>query len=177
MSNKGADQRLICTFVIRIWHKQVFSWCGSYDLGWVSLQYVTISIQSVLWLHNNTHTFRIVNSTLRKESLTKQYWNIDNIKVITQCSTKLTGFVRDGALCWISEAWNIEAAAQIKWALSWFWVASPRPATFVEIYHEIMQTYLSHVMWKQVYALCGKQRRRSACTSAQSDQRFCFFAA
>ena len=33
MNNKGADQtawmrRLICTFVVRIWHKQVFSWCG-----------------------------------------------------------------------------------------------------------------------------------------------------
>ena len=33
--NKGADQtvrmrRLICAFVVRIWHKQVFSWRGSY---------------------------------------------------------------------------------------------------------------------------------------------------
>ena len=24
--------RLICPFVVRIWHKQVFSWCGSYCL-------------------------------------------------------------------------------------------------------------------------------------------------
>ena len=34
-NNKGADQtarmrRLICTFVVRIWQKQVFSWRGSY---------------------------------------------------------------------------------------------------------------------------------------------------
>ena len=30
-NNKGAAQmrRLICAFVVRIWHKQVFSWCGS----------------------------------------------------------------------------------------------------------------------------------------------------
>ena len=33
-NSKGADQtarkcRLICTFVVRIWHKQGFSWCGS----------------------------------------------------------------------------------------------------------------------------------------------------
>ena len=33
-NNKGADQtaemrRLICAFVVRICHKQVFSWCGS----------------------------------------------------------------------------------------------------------------------------------------------------
>ena len=26
-NNKGTE---ICTFVVRIWHKQVFSWCGSY---------------------------------------------------------------------------------------------------------------------------------------------------
>ena len=24
--------RLICAFVVRIWHKQVFSWCGSYTM-------------------------------------------------------------------------------------------------------------------------------------------------
>ena len=31
--------------------------------------------------------------------------------------------------------------------------------------------YLSHVMRKPVYAICKQQRRRSACASAQSDQR------
>ena len=36
MNNKGADQtawkrRLICAFVVRIWHKEVFSWRGSYS--------------------------------------------------------------------------------------------------------------------------------------------------
>ena len=35
-NNKGADQtarmrRLICAFVVRIWQKQVLSWCGSYS--------------------------------------------------------------------------------------------------------------------------------------------------
>ena len=33
---------------------------------------------------------------------------------------------------------------------------------------------LSHVKWKPVYAICEQQRRRSACASAQSDQRLCF---
>ena len=38
-NNKGADQtaqmrRLICTFVVRIWHKQVFSWRGPYICSW-----------------------------------------------------------------------------------------------------------------------------------------------
>ena len=37
MNNKGADQtarmrRLICTFVVRIWLKQVFSWRGLYNI-------------------------------------------------------------------------------------------------------------------------------------------------
>ena len=51
MNNKGADQtsqvrRLICAFVVRIWQKQIFPWCGSYremqtkwqinpDLAWI----------------------------------------------------------------------------------------------------------------------------------------------
>ena len=34
-------------------------------------------------------------------------------------------------------------------------------------------TELSHVMRKPVYAICEQQRCRSACTSAQSDQRLC----
>ena len=33
--------------------------------------------------------------------------------------------------------------------------------------------YLSHVMRKHVYAICKQQRFRSACASAQSDQRLC----
>ena len=32
---------------------------------------------------------------------------------------------------------------------------------------------MSHVMRKSVYAICEQQRRRSACASAQSDQRLC----
>ena len=45
MTNKGADQtarlrRLICTFVVRIWQKQVFSWQGSFFMhtGWLYLK-------------------------------------------------------------------------------------------------------------------------------------------
>ena len=33
---------------------------------------------------------------------------------------------------------------------------------------------MSHVMRKPVHAICEQQRRRSACASAQSDQRLCF---
>ena len=36
-------------------------------------------------------------------------------------------------------------------------------------YHE-----MSHVMRKPVFAICEQQRRRSACASAQSDQRLCY---
>ena len=32
---------------------------------------------------------------------------------------------------------------------------------------------MSHVMRKPVYVICEQQRRRSVCTSAQSDQRLC----
>ena len=34
--------------------------------------------------------------------------------------------------------------------------------------------HMSHVMRKPVNAICEQQRRRSACSAAQSDQRLCF---
>ena len=43
------------------------------------------------------------------------------------------------------------------------------------ISHRLMQKCNgSHDMRKPVYAICEQQRRRSACASAQSDQRLCF---
>ena len=35
------------------------------------------------------------------------------------------------------------------------------------------QSKMSHVMTKPDFAICEQQRRRSACASAQSDQRLC----
>ena len=35
------------------------------------------------------------------------------------------------------------------------------------------QGHMSHVMRKPVFVICEQQRRRSACISAQSDQRLC----
>ena len=54
MKNKGADQTArmhsqICAFVVRIWHKQFFSWCGSFIFprdqteewkGWMQVMFV-----------------------------------------------------------------------------------------------------------------------------------------
>ena len=40
-------------------------------------------------------------------------------------------------------------------------------------FESICGYYWSHVMRKPVFALCEQQRRRSACASAQSDQRLC----
>ena len=37
----------------------------------------------------------------------------------------------------------------------------------------VLKDYLSLVIRKPVFALCEQQRRRSACTSAQSDQHLC----
>ena len=38
---------------------------------------------------------------------------------------------------------------------------------------KITQLYMSHFMTKPAFAICEQQRRRSACASAQSDQRLC----
>ena len=39
--------------------------------------------------------------------------------------------------------------------------------------HYQLSLSMRHVMRKPVYAICEQQRRRSACASAQSDQRLC----
>ena len=58
VNNKGADQtarmlRLICTFVVCIWHKQVFSWYESYNTAayqiWNCFQKAIIYV--ILMLH------------------------------------------------------------------------------------------------------------------------------
>ena len=47
-----------------------------------------------------------------------------------------------------------------------------------KVVHEVIMNHfnshkLNHVMRKPVHAICEQQRRRSACASAQSDQRLC----
>ena len=42
-----------------------------------------------------------------------------------------------------------------------------------EVTHSSAQDKMSHIMRKPVYSICEQQRRRSACASAQSDQRLC----
>ena len=39
--------------------------------------------------------------------------------------------------------------------------------------YPLLSSNMSHVMRKPVYAICEQQRRRSACTSAKSDQYLC----
>ena len=38
----------------------------------------------------------------------------------------------------------------------------------------LFQYHMSHVMRKPAFAICEQQKRRSACASAQSDQRLCY---
>ena len=63
VNNKDVDQtarmpRLICIFVVRIWHKQVLSWCGSTKLGSTSkykaLYYIYSSQFCLHWLWGYT---------------------------------------------------------------------------------------------------------------------------
>ena len=65
MNNKGADQtarmrRLICTFVVRIWQKQIFSWCGSYGSGFENfLSFVRIISNCTTKPKNDVHPKKI----------------------------------------------------------------------------------------------------------------------
>ena len=73
VNNKDADQtarmcRLICIFVVRIWHKQVFSWLGSFNIGNVTnlldvsvLVYIQLkSMYTCMFLLGKDHFFKLL---------------------------------------------------------------------------------------------------------------------
>ena len=51
--------------------------------------------------------------------------------------------------------------------------ALPGPGLVCKRLMPVKRVYLSHIMRKPVLVVCGQQRRRSACTSMQSDQHLC----
>ena len=67
---------------------------------------------------------------------------------------------------------------------SWCWVPYGGPKGLPVLHHSTGYIFWSfgiselirgcYVMRKPVYAICEQQRRRSACASAQSDQRLCY---
>ena len=94
MNNKGTDQtapmcRLICAFVVRILHKQAFSWCGSYK-GFFFTNHETFLIKfyvnSLFWLdiflinqsigciHNIN--FKLVFAVVSDVCMSEQDWHV-----------------------------------------------------------------------------------------------------
>ena len=79
---------------------------------------------------------------------------------------------------WVQMSINVivwSAAEQA--GLSLTWSHTPEDRSFHVMahfrWHKSPLDKMSHVMRKPVYAICEKQRSRSACASAQSDQRLC----
>ena len=58
--------------------------------------------------------------------------------------------------------------------VSWYLYIGHFIDSFTRLLFCFLTLHLSHIMRKPVYAICEQQRRRSACASAQSDQRLCF---
>ena len=90
MNNKGADQtarmcRLICTFVVRIWHKQVFSWGGSFDAVWSKVPTITMLSTLIQKSHYNDYAVVPSNIWIMKEckcQLCRSHqWNSSSIPV------------------------------------------------------------------------------------------------
>ena len=119
MNNKGTDQtarmrRLICSFVVRIWHKQVFSWCGSILLGsfiWIGYycEYNNISIKS---FNYRFQYFSLTRSVWSKPKLcvmwknynvceTREFWrNTEYFPELLQSIAKLLNIYVLGGWGW-----------------------------------------------------------------------------
>ena len=72
MNNKGADQtapmrRLIDVFIVRIWHKQVFSLCGSYFCNYAKT--TLFDLQQFSWIFYDFYCIYMVNVIDMKDTL------------------------------------------------------------------------------------------------------------
>ena len=83
--------RLICAFVVRIWHKQVFSWHGSYSIVRIRLYENPICFiwkkHFSLSLLKNVPNFQCRDSTLCQKTICE---NIEDIWFLAHLSRRLT---------------------------------------------------------------------------------------
>ena len=90
MNNKGADQtapmrRLICTFVVRIWQKQVFSWRGSHIVIKIAkIQIIQTQKNAVIILKFEQGGFTIDNVSKRCRRNSKQ------CRPLSDCSLRIS---------------------------------------------------------------------------------------
>ena len=94
--NKGADQtaqmrRLTCAFVVRIWHKQVFSWCGSngsittvWNVQWNTASTMLQTDINVEWLWHWILFWRFIKRPLSHVSMAFQSYQRWRIKAFEQ---------------------------------------------------------------------------------------------
>ena len=101
-NNKGADQtewmrRLICAFVVRIWHKQVFSWRGPIIINKPQQNFIIILLCffTDTWLQVENESEKDMISRSEADALAKLIGAVAYIETsaieqtgLTECFTK-----------------------------------------------------------------------------------------
>ena len=154
-------RRLICAFVVRIWHKQVFSWHGSFKHCFKA---------KAIWLFQVEITWVIDFLGLVKVNLT------------TEVASIVCGFKQKRFILWQSESVlrQPENLKKKKGKLNysfWKWYYPKnlkiKSETIICSNHPKTWTIWAKSCENASCAICEQQRRRSACTSVQSDQHLC----
>ena len=147
-------RRLICTFVVRMWQKQVFSWCGSSTNNNV---------------HANKIYMKIEKLCIKKSWRPRILWLV---KVRQMTVKKQEGYKTIFFSFFLSILANGRPRSD---ATEWgMWSLPTLFATVTETYVKKNKNKMSHVMRKPVYALCEQLRHISANAAMQSDQHLCY---
>ena len=120
-----ANARLICTFIVRIWHKQIFSWRDSlsYNIVGNVLRFPNIYWMSLSYLFSSGSKNQRERWCLSWQMVLKQFkgWNIDQSAVSVPRHSqgqRLTGFpTRNIAVVLMKYSWRAHKSESSEYLL------------------------------------------------------------
>ena len=189
-------RRLICTFVVRIWQKQVFSWCGSVVLTGSSILCSGTRHQIVKQGRNSTSLMPSFCSNFRKiwshwMRLKKNKINIGNkdvnsphtmpqeqppkhLSLSSNSCVKIDVNVYNNITRNGINSWKVIQASSAHVTNHLWDGKTPNDqyphGTWEQTSKTSLLAYLSHLVTKPTKWVCAQRRLRSVWASAQSDQ-------
>ena len=186
-------RRLICTFVVCIWHEQVLSWMEQNQMNYsvtcikcyhilFQRELLALSLELSPLISKDCHFERlVVSESVAMEMFEDNRFKMDQIPAIAGSSEeagKVTIY-RVGDHIDISRGPLISTTGQIgRFAIttvSYKFMSTGWRKSVVFMFREklgkTLPNDMSHIVRKPI--LCEQQRRRSACASAHSDQHLC----
>ena len=139
-------RRLICTFVVRIWHKQVFSWCG-----WIGFRKITDNLNKL------KGKFAVGGQILWQILGMRRKFN--QLWPLTELSIEMF-FVRVGE---INLRWSPCMGFNMANTFSKDWMNAFSTGKYVR---------MSHITRKPIFRVCDQVRLKPACSATETSLRY-----